>query len=281
MIMASPHHAFGRRRQEYGFTIIEMLVYMVVAGIVMAAVYQLLIGQSRSYTKQREVMDVHGTLRAAASLLAWELRQASAARGDLYTIGANSIALRSIQGAAVVCQRTTNQARYGLARTTGEITATVDDTVLVYLGDTQGWNVIELGGIQTGAAQRPDCVWPGYGMADLRADLIVNKKNDTTGVWVGSPFLTFRRVEYALYQEYGRYWLGRKVGAAASYEMMTGPLKATDGLVFVYRDAAGVVTTQPNEVATIEVVLRAESYVELQTGGRQQDSVAIKIALRS
>ena len=63
--------------------------------------------------------------------------------------------------------------------------------------------------------------------------------------------------------------------------MMTGPLKATDGLVFVYRDAAGVVTTQPNEVATIEVMLRAESYLELQTGGRQQDSVAIRIALRN
>lgn len=280
MIMASPHPAFGRRRREYGFTLIEMLVYMVVAAIVMAAMYQLLIGQSRSYTKQRELMDVHGTLRAAASLLAWELRQASGARGDLYTIGANSIALRSIQGAGIVCQRSTNQPRYGLGMATGQITATADDTVLVYLGDTQGWKVIELGAIITGAG-RPDCVWPGYGIADLRADLVVSKKNDTTGVWVGSPFRTFRRVEYSLYQEYGRYWLGRKVGAAASYEMMTGPLRATDGLVFVYRDAAGVVTTQPNQVATIEVMLRAESYLELQTGGRQQDSVAIRIALRN
>lgn len=280
MIMASPHPAFGRRRREYGFTLIEMLVYMVIAGIVMGSVYQLLIGQSRSYTKQREVMDVHGTLRAAASLLAWELRQVSAERGDLYTIGPNSIALRSIQGAGVVCQKTNNQARYGVGRATGKITATADDTVLVYLGATQGWKVIELGAILTGTG-RPDCVWPGYGIADLRADLVVNKKTDTTGVWVGSPFRTFRRVEYSLYQEYGRYWLGRKVGAAASYEMMTGPLKATDGLVFVYRDAAGVVTTQPNQVATIEVVLRAESYVELQTGGRQQDSVALRIALRN
>ena len=279
--MARPHPAPGRRRHEYGFTIIEMLVYMVVAGIVMGSVYQLLIGQSRSYTKQREVMDVHGTLRAAASLLVWELRQVSPERGDLYTIGANSITLRSFQGAAIVCQKTNNQPRYGLARATGEMTATADDTALVYLGDTQGWKVMEIGAIQTSTAQRPDCVWPGYGMADLRADLIVNRKNDTTGVRPGMPFRTFRRVEYALYQEYGRYWLGRKLGAAASYEMMTGPLKATGGLVFVYRDAAGVVTTQPNEVATIEVVLRAESYMELQTGGRQQDSVAIRIALRS
>ena len=71
MIMARPHPAPGRRRHEYGFTLVEMMIYMVVAGIVMAAVYQLLIGQSRSYTKQRELMDVHGTLRAAASLLAW------------------------------------------------------------------------------------------------------------------------------------------------------------------------------------------------------------------
>ena len=271
--------ASGRLGKADGFTLVEMLVYMVIAGIVMGSVYQLLLGQSRSYAKQREWMDVHSTLRSAASLLVWELRQASAARGDLYTIGANSIVLRSVQGAAIVCQRTNNQTRYGLGRTTGQITGTADDSALVHLGETQGWKVIEIGAIQTGTSQRPNCDWPGYGISDLRADLVVNKKNDTTGVWIGSPFRTFRRVEYGLYQEYGRYWLGRKVGAALSYEMMTGPLRATDGLVFVYRDAAGIVTADPTEVATIEMVLRAESYGELPTGF-QQDSVAIKIALR-
>ncbi|NIU73758.1 MAG: hypothetical protein GWN71_09290, partial [Gammaproteobacteria bacterium] len=45
------------------------------------AIYQLLIGQNRLYMKQRELQDVRTSLRAAANLLAFELRQASASGG--------------------------------------------------------------------------------------------------------------------------------------------------------------------------------------------------------
>ena len=84
--MARPQHAPEGRRRHYGFTLIEMMISMVVAGIIMAAVYQLLIGQSRSYGQQRELMDVHQTLRSAGALLAWDMRQASAADGDISAI---------------------------------------------------------------------------------------------------------------------------------------------------------------------------------------------------
>ena len=84
-------------------TLVELLVYIVISGAVMAGIFQLLMGQSRSYGKQRELMDVHETIRGAAAVLAWEIRQGSASGGDLYAIGANSITLRSIQGAGVVC----------------------------------------------------------------------------------------------------------------------------------------------------------------------------------
>ncbi len=79
------------------------MVSTVVAGIVMTAAYTLLIDQSRSYGKQRELMDVHETLRSAAALLAWELRGASAARGDLYVIDQEKIVLRSVQATGIVC----------------------------------------------------------------------------------------------------------------------------------------------------------------------------------
>ncbi|NIU73759.1 MAG: hypothetical protein GWN71_09295 [Gammaproteobacteria bacterium] len=91
---------------------------------------------------------------------------------------------------------------------------------------------------------------------------------DTTGVSLdeiqaGAPVRQFRKIEYGLYQETdGRYWLGRKVGNAASYERLTGPLNAPadSGLVFIYYDQNGGVTADPTQVGMVDIVIRGESY---------------------
>ncbi len=101
---------------------------------------------------------------------------------------------------------------------------------------------------------------------------------------VGAPLRAFRSIEYGLYQEGGRWWLGRKVGAAASYEKLTGPLRsaASGGLVCTYYDAAGAVTADPSQVAAVEFIIRAESYALPGSGSTalQQDSLTIRVALR-
>lgn len=99
---------------QAGFTLAELLVYLTLSGLVMASVYQLLMGQSRAYGRQRELMDVHETLRTAAALLAWEIRQASATDGDLYSIGETSITLRSVQGSGFICVGHPTLPRFGL-----------------------------------------------------------------------------------------------------------------------------------------------------------------------
>ena len=42
---------------------------------------------------------------------------------------------------------------------------------------------------------------------------------------VGTPLRAFRRTEYSLYQENGRWWLGRRVASAATYDVLAGPLR--------------------------------------------------------
>ncbi len=70
-----------RAANEAGFTIAELLVYIVISVVIISSIYQLLIGQNRLYLKQRELTDVRGTLRAGAALLAWELRGVAASEG--------------------------------------------------------------------------------------------------------------------------------------------------------------------------------------------------------
>ncbi len=274
---------------QAGFTLAELLVYLMLSGLVMASVYQLLMGQSRAYGKQRELMDVHETLRTAAALLAWEIRQASATDGDLYSINENSITLRSIQGSGFVCVGHPTLPRFGLWLTDGDFEATIDDSVLVFAAGGGGmaddvWEVLKVTSAGPAAAMGLGaCDWVGAGAPDVAVQIAVTSPSDTADIALGAPFRTFRRIEYGLYAADGRWWLGRKVGAG-SWEKLTGPLLPVwlDGLVFSYKDAAGNPTANPTQVAVVDFVLRVQSYKAPGGGGNQflTDSLATRVALR-
>ena len=127
------------RMSESGFTIVELLVYLIISVVIVAGVYNLLIGQQRLYLKQRELQDVRGSLRAAANLLAFELRQAYASGGDLYEIETYEVRLRSLQGGGVVCGKHLTQPRLGLLKLWGEFGDSEADSAFLYaMGEPVG-----------------------------------------------------------------------------------------------------------------------------------------------
>ena len=295
-----------RATNEAGFTVAELLVYLVIAAVIIGSIYQLLIGQNQMYMKQRELTDVRSSLRGAAALLAWQLRHVSASGGDIYTIGTSSFAVRSVQGTGIVCSEHQTLLRYGLWGTSGEFYTTPDDSALVFAAggtsaDDDEWKVVRIetlwsppgGGIST-------CFWgdtlvgKGKGKSTSKGkswtgnvvpDTVVQVSGDMDNVYMGAAFRAFRRVEYGLFQEDGRWWLGRKVGAA-SYEKLTGPLRApTDsGLVLTYYDRAGNTTAAVDSVALVEILIRGESFGKVRKSATdvsvQQDTLTIWVSLR-
>ena len=274
----------GNRRA--GFTIIELLVGLVVGLIVLGSVVQLMIVQSRGYRKQREIIDIRQTAREAGALLAGDLRQARVGESPLAAMGANSIALRSPRGMGTICAKHATLARYGLWKTGGNIFAGADDSALVLQLGRDKWTPLKITAVGTPAAMGvPACAWPGARPPEIVVEFAVGTKTDTSYIKVGAPFRNFRRVEYAEYQLNSRWWLGRKVGAAGSYEQLTGPLvaPASNGLAFTYYDTLGAVTTNPAAVGTVAVTLRTESFKKTYIGttfGYQRDSLTTKVALR-
>ena len=93
---------------------IEVIVALVVGIVVMGSVVQLLVVQGRGYRKQREQVDVRETVREAAGLLSWDLRQAAVAGSPFAGMGANSITIRSPRGLGIICGKHATLARYGL-----------------------------------------------------------------------------------------------------------------------------------------------------------------------
>ncbi len=390
-----------RRAGEAGFTIVELLVYLLISVVVIGSAYQLLIGQNRLYLRQWELQDVRSSLRLAGGILAYELRQASAF-GDPYTITPDSFTIRSLQGTGIVCARHGTLSRVGLWGTTGKFYATAADSALIFAtadwgtGDDQWvparivqiWESPTAGGVSwcdwgDGSSTAPDLVvevrgtatppdnaegeiaitalgdvYPGATVQfavshpalscsefDSRAGLVIDADTwsfdgtmsgctftvpipvdagefqiqiDIEGddypqleddieadyewefdgggsaqdsvvdhVNVGAPFRAFRHIQYGIYEEEGRWWLGRKLGSASAYEKLIGPLQppTDDGLKLLFYDAAGNITADPTRVEMVDIHMRAESFGKVrrangQTPAYEQDSLTIRVTLR-
>jgi len=246
---------------------------------------QMLIVQGRGYRKQREVIDIGETVREATALLAGDLRQSAVGGSPLAVIGANTIALRSLRGIGTICAKHPLQARYGLWKSGGNIFAGIDDSALVYQLGRDKWTPLKISAVGTPTAMGVTaCAWPGSRPPDVVVEFAVNSKTDTSYIKVGATFRNFRHVEYTEYQLNNRWWLGRKVGAATSYEQLTGPLMGPAlGLGFAYYDTLGAVTTNPSAVGSVAFTLRTESFKNTYVGNSyvyQRDSLTTKVVLR-
>jgi hypothetical protein len=195
------------------------------------------------------------------------------------------VAIRSPRGLGTICAKHATLARYGLWKTGGNIVAGVDDSALVYQLGRDNWTVLKITAVGTPAAMGVTaCAWPGARPPDVVVEFGVGTKTDTSYIKIGAPFRSFRRIEYAEYQLNSRWWLGRKVGAATSYDQLTGPLVApANGLTFTYYDTLGAVTANPSAVGSIAFTLRTESFKNTYVGSTyvyQRDSLTTKVALR-
>ena len=273
-------------RGREGFTLIELLVSAVVGLILLGGVVQLFTVQSHGYRKQREVIDVRETSREAAALLSWDIRQAGTGVSTPVAIAANSIALRSPRGLGTICAKHATLPRYALWRTGGNINATADDSALVYQIGPDKWSAAKITAVGTPASMGvAACAWPGARTPDIVVELATTVPGDTALIKVGAPLRTFRRVEYAEYQLNSRWWLGRRIGASATYEQMTGPLlaPASNGLSFTYYDSTGAVTATASAVRAVAFTIRTESFKSTYVSNGytyQRDSLTTRVSLR-
>lgn len=275
--------ALANRR---GFSLLELIISMVMALVILGSVVQVMISQGRGYRKQREIVDIRDTGRQAASVLAWDLRQSVTGAAPLAAMGANSIALRSPRAVGTICAKHATLPRYGVWKTAGTFLATDADTAVVYAVGRDVWKKLKITAVGTPAAMGvPACIWPGARPPDVVLEFQVQFKTDTSHIRVGGAVRSFRRVEYGEYQENGRWWLGRRVGNAASWEQLTGPLlaPASGGLTFTYYDTVGTATVDPGAIGSIEFTLRPESFRQTKVGTTQtyqSDSLTTRVAVR-
>ncbi len=248
-----------RRPRSRGFTIAEVLVAMVLTGIVVAGVLRALTAQKRFYARQARILDARHAMRASTTILSSEVRDLSSLDGDLYSIGLDSISLRSTVGFGVVCQTDVAGGRLALTQVSGHFFLEGSDSLQVFVessvrDDDDAWATLGITGI---ASSGLNCA---SGATPAR---VVTISGDLTNVWVGSPIRLLRPYVYRLFDSGdGYWWLGRRLRSASDFVPVAGPLAppSDQGLILTYYKADGDPTTNPNLVARVQITVRAPTY---------------------
>ena len=155
------------RRQ--GFTLVELLMVIVIGAVVLGAVYQTLNSQERVNRQQIAVISTEQNTRMALDLLSNDLREVSAADGDIYTADSLSIRYRQMRKAGVICTKDFGNNRWAYVAYFGTAFAR-NDSILVF---------------QDGAnkAASGDDSWGAYLVSDTN-----------TGACAGNPFGNIQKI---------------------------------------------------------------------------------------
>ncbi len=285
-----------RRR---GFTLVEVLVGLVLLGLVSAVLFQVIVGSQRVSRAQTARSEVQGSARAGALMLPGDFREIGFSNGpysaanlsDIIAMSANSIQVRAQRGFGFTCG--TLGGSLVVTVRTGPSTdprvwqglrqPAVGDRVLVFYDGANvnsatddGWLPATVTGT---AASSSACSSPSGSGLFLTLSPIGGTFTNYSWIRDGSPVRLYEEVQYSLYQESGRTWLGAQVTsqAGSSVQPVLGPLDGTSGLQFRYFDANGNQISDYSQVAnvrSIEVQVNGASSQAVQRGGGFGSAVA-------
>lgn len=281
------------RRPSRGFSLVELLVALVVAGVVLAGVAKALLGAQRFYFAQAQVLEVQQNVRVVAQVLQQEIRGLDAGDGDIVAMSDTAITVKAPRVFGVTCAEP-DVARGALvvrnSLTSGlRAVDPARDSVLVFrdgdptIASDDRWLRTSLSA--TGVAGCAD------GAAGSRLTLggAAGELAQLDGVSPGSPVRAFEVVRYRLYGDGdGIWWLGTQSFTGGGWSVtspIAGPLRPRDGLTFAFLGAGGERASSPSAVRLVRVVVRGRSSAPIRSAGRPtgayQDSAVVSVFLRN
>ncbi len=272
-------------RDRRGFTLIELIVVTVLGSLVVMSALTVLITNQRTYTAQSATISGQQSTRMALEVLFNELRETSPAGGDILAMSSSSIRLRLMRKFSVVCDTD-----FGGQPDLIVINAImgpsyrfeIGDSVFVFADNDENddaddvWIAARIGAVDTTFSCPHD--------AGVNAsELTFNGQNALFSadlVQLGAPVRSYVEFTFGLTMFRGDPYLGRQEGTGDMIPV-AGPLRATTGLEFVYRDAQGAVTAVRTDVRQIEVKIRTGSGVLNSLGREVSDSITAWIYTRN
>lgn len=277
-------------QRRLGFTLVELLLVVVLGSIVLGATLRILITNQRIFTASSATINGQQTTRMASEIMFGELREVSPTGGDILAMETTSLTVRVMRKFSIVCEpwdRSGTAADFvvldtlpgGLPVMAGSNVFADDDSVHVYADNDPNddaddvWLPARID--QVGTDTCPN----GEAGRRLRFDSPQHDRFLTDSVGVGAPIRSFGEYTFTTVTYDGEPFLGRIEGTDTI--PFAGPLRATDGLEFIYRDGSGTVTAVAADVRQVEIKLRTGSEVLNSLGGFVTDSIDLWVYTRN
>jgi prepilin-type N-terminal cleavage/methylation domain-containing protein len=263
-----------------GFTVVELLIAVILSALLVLAALEILASRTRIQTVQGAAVTTRQATRISAEMLQNELREVSAAGGDVLAANRRSLRVRKMNKFGVSCD-----VAYGwpIALTVSQISAwfTTNDSIVVFADGAMNrssddrWHRGTVTSVDT-TATCPD----GSQAARVTLSLPLSTSLTTDSVRTGAPVRSYATYTYSAVTIYGDEYLGRE---RLGRRMMpfAGPLRSGDGVEFEYFDAWGNATTTPADVEMIIVTLRSATDVIDFKGDLVIDSIRVPVYLRN
>jgi prepilin-type N-terminal cleavage/methylation domain-containing protein len=266
------------RTVRNGFTLVELLVVVVLGGLLLLAIYQVLITNSRTYAVNNAHIQGQQSLWAGMDVLFGELREISAEEGDIVEMGPDSITIRTPRAFGLVCATDYSLSPPRITAYRLGPAIEVGDSIFVFADNLPDLMTDDVW--LTRVVQSVDSTATCGGSLGQKLT-VTNLASTGDTVRVGAPIRAFLTYTYGLYTIGDESYLGRRVSTAGSADPLVGPLIPKRGVTFRYLDSLGAVTTVSTDVAQIEVTLRYQSQVLDSRNQLVQDSVVALVYPRN
>jgi prepilin-type N-terminal cleavage/methylation domain-containing protein len=287
-----------RTLNRSGVTLIELLIALVIGAIVGTATVRVLVGTQRTTEAGMERVGVQQTLRAGVGYMTSVLRELDAEEGDIGVANANLLRFRSMRWASFLCAA---PAIAGASSAFLLIDANsvygvrapdpTEDSLFIFADANpntradDSWLVGEV--ISTAGANCPSGA-PAT-VLSVRITAASGGMAALAGVTVGAPLRGFQWEELSLINAADtRWWMGHRTASRTAgwgtVQPLVGPLTA-GGLAFQYFDSTGTATGAVANIASVGILLRAESTNRVRVQSTNidfaRDSLITRVALRN
>ncbi len=277
-----------------GFTLIELMISLAIAGVVLTAAYKLLVANQRFYRSQSVIADEQSNIREATLILASELREISSRGKDLIQMTDTAVTINAMRSLGFVCAAPDMVLGRIVLRNSSlfsyrSIDPTRDSIFIFREGDPTKSSVDRWLRGKVSSTSSQNCTDGSAGTRVGMSGLVGGGFTQMDSVNIGDPARTFETVNYRLYQDAnGVWWLGVRnwvSGAWTSTNAVAGPLLPNTGLKITYMDSTGAVTATDTLVRQVKVLVRGQSTKTIKIPGHPigvyNDSLSVTVALRN
>ena len=230
-------------RKKKGLTLIELLIALVLSSILIAALYRVFISQQRIYTVQDQVADIQQNVRIAIGQMTKEIRMAGYG-GNILDIFGN------INGFSNIITPANNS-----------ITILLADQVGVLKQNTnKGSNQIKVTNASIFNTEKKKYLClnglNNYLVQSITADTITMTTSLTEDHVINEPVYLVKAITYSLGLSGGKTVLRRNENTGGGAQPLAENMES---LQFNYFDANGNLTTNPQDIRMIRVMVTVKT----------------------